>query len=77
MTARELIEAVPDLIAAYADTWRLLLEYDEDKLAPPPGTRPSQRHIRSPAFALPCQLVCSGGAHGHCAIQLVHEVAGH
>ena len=33
--------AVLDLIAAYADTWRLLLEYDEDKLATPPGTRPS------------------------------------
>ena len=33
--------AVLDLIAAYADTWRLLLEYDEDKLAAPPGTRPS------------------------------------
>ena len=31
--------AVLDLIAAYAGTWRLLLEYDEDKLAVPPGTR--------------------------------------
>ena len=40
-TPNETGEAVPDLIAAYADTWRLLLEYDEDKLAPPPGTRPS------------------------------------
>ena len=34
-------QAVLDLIAAYADTWRLLLEYDEDKLKAPPGTRPS------------------------------------
>ena len=33
-------EAVLDLVAAYADTWRLLLEYDEDKLATL-GTKPS------------------------------------
>ncbi len=33
--------AVLDLIAGYADTWRLLLEYDEDRLPPPPGTGPS------------------------------------
>ena len=26
---------------AYADTWRLLLEYDEDRLLAAPGTRPS------------------------------------
>ena len=25
-----------DLITSYADTWRLLLEYDEDRLPPPP-----------------------------------------
>ena len=30
-----------ELIAGYADTWRLLLEYDEDRLATPPGARPS------------------------------------
>lgn len=34
-------QTVHGLIAAYTDTWRLLLEYDEDKLATPPGTRPS------------------------------------
>jgi hypothetical protein len=33
--------AVLDLITGYADTWRLLLEYDEDRLAVPPGARPS------------------------------------
>ncbi len=33
--------AVLDLIVGYADTWRLLLEYDEGRLAPPPGARPS------------------------------------
>jgi hypothetical protein len=32
---------VPELIQGYADTWRLLLEYDEDRLALPPGTQPS------------------------------------
>ena len=37
----EIGEAVLDVVAAYAGTWRLLLEYDEDKLATPPGTRPS------------------------------------
>lgn len=34
-------QAVLDLIASYADTWRLLLEYDEDRLPSPPGTGPS------------------------------------
>ncbi len=34
-------QAVPDLIAGYAETWRLLLEYDEDRLAATPGTGPS------------------------------------
>ncbi len=33
--------AVLDLIVGYADTWRLLLEYDEDRLALPPGAKPS------------------------------------
>lgn len=33
--------AVLDLIMGYSDTWRLLLEYDEDRLALPPGARPS------------------------------------
>ena len=34
-------KAVLDIVAAYAGTWRLLLEYDEDRLASPPGTRPA------------------------------------
>ena len=29
------------LIASYADTWRLLLEYDEDRLTTPPGAKPA------------------------------------
>jgi hypothetical protein len=33
--------AVLELILGYADTWRLLLEYDENRLALPPGVRPS------------------------------------
>ena len=33
--------ALLDLIVGYADTWRLLLEYDEDRLSLPPGVRPS------------------------------------
>lgn len=34
-------QTASDLIAGYTTTWRLLFEYDEDKLAAPPGTRPS------------------------------------
>ena len=34
-------QAVLGLIGSYADTWRLLLEYDEDRLKTPPGTKPS------------------------------------
>ena len=37
---------VLDLIAGYADTWRLLLEYDEDQLAAPPGVRPARGVLR-------------------------------
>ncbi|HEX3526481.1 MAG TPA: virulence protein RhuM/Fic/DOC family protein [Thermoanaerobaculia bacterium] len=33
--------AVLELIVGYADTWRLLLEYDEARLTLPHGTRPS------------------------------------
>ncbi|WP_423928179.1 RhuM family protein [Candidatus Palauibacter sp.] len=33
--------AVLDVIGRYADTWRLLLEYDEDRLQMPPGRSPS------------------------------------
>ena len=34
-------QAVLEIIAGYADTWRLLLEYDEDRLPAPHGTGPS------------------------------------
>ncbi len=34
-------QAVLDLISGYADTWRLLLEYDEDRLNAPSGARPA------------------------------------
>jgi len=34
-------QAVVEIITGYADTWRLLLEYDEDRLPAPPGTGPS------------------------------------
>jgi prophage maintenance system killer protein len=33
--------AVLELIVGYAETWRLLLAYDEDRLTLPPGVRPS------------------------------------
>ncbi len=33
-------EAVLELVTTYAETWRLLLEYDEDRLKAPAGTRP-------------------------------------
>jgi Virulence protein RhuM family len=33
--------AVLELILSYADAWRLLLEYDEDRLALPPGVQPA------------------------------------
>ena len=32
-------QAVLDLITRYADTWRLLLEFDEDRLKTPPGAK--------------------------------------
>ena len=34
-------QAVLEIITDYADAWRLLLEYDEDRLATPPGAKPS------------------------------------
>lgn len=34
--------AVLALISGYADTWRLLLEYDEERLATPPGAQPAR-----------------------------------
>ena len=34
-------QAVLELIGSYADTWRLLLEYDEDRLTTPTGAKPS------------------------------------
>ncbi len=37
---------VLDLIGGYADTWRLLLEYDEEQLAAPPGAQPARGVLR-------------------------------
>ena len=37
-TGREVL----DLIAGYADTWRLLRQYDENQLTAPPGVQPSR-----------------------------------
>ncbi len=34
-------QAMLDLISGYAETWRLLLEYDEDRLHAPSGVQPS------------------------------------
>ena len=34
-------KAVLDLVTRYADTWRLLLEYDEDRLTVPSGAKPA------------------------------------
>ena len=39
-------QEVLDLIGGYADTWRLLLEYDADQLATPPGGQPSRGVLR-------------------------------
>ncbi len=45
LTNQELVtdtgRAVLDVIGRYADTWRLLVEYDEDRLGMPPGRSPS------------------------------------
>ena len=38
-------QAVLGLIGSYADTWRLLLEYDEDRLKTPPGAKPATRAL--------------------------------
>ena len=40
--------AVLDLITGYAATWRLLLEYDEDRLKTPPNARPSTSALDHP-----------------------------
>lgn len=34
-------QAVVNLIEGYADTWRILLQYDEDQLGKPPNVKPS------------------------------------
>ena len=39
--AAAIAEPVRELVARYAETFRLLLEYDEDRLEIPPGTRPA------------------------------------
>lgn len=37
--------AVLDLISGYADTWRLLHEFDEDRLAVPTGAKPATSEL--------------------------------
>ncbi len=39
--AAAIAETVGPLVARYAETWRLLLEYDEDRLEAPPSLRPA------------------------------------
>lgn len=39
--ADETGQAVVDLIEGYADTWRILLQYDEGQLGTPPNVKPS------------------------------------
>ena len=38
-------DAVQTLIAGYADTWRLLLEYDEERLEIPPGVAQAKSEL--------------------------------
>ena len=38
-------QAVLDLVSLYADTWHLLLQYDEDRLEPPPDAQPATSAI--------------------------------
>ncbi len=56
-----------DLITEYADTWRLLLEYDEDRLKRPPGAKPAASALSLDAAvtvidALRSDLVAKGEA---------------
>ena len=37
--------SVPELVTGYADTWRLLLEYDEDRLSAPSGAKIGRAHV--------------------------------
>ena len=39
--ATAIAETLRPLVARYAETWRLLLEYDEDRLEAPPSVRPT------------------------------------
>ena len=60
-------QAVLDLITGYADAWRLLLAFDEDRLGMPPGAKPSTSaldHDRAiGAIAeFKCELVARGEA---------------
>ena len=60
-------QTVAEIIATYAETWRLLLEYDEDKLATPPGARPAVSALdvdtaKAAIAALKRELVARGEA---------------
>ena len=59
-------QAVLELIASYADTWRLLLEYDEDRLTTP-GAKPSTSaldhdHVLDAIAEFKCELAARGEA---------------
>ena len=43
----EIGRSVLDLITKYTDTWRLLLEYDEDRLEVPTGAKPATSALDS------------------------------
>ena len=60
-------QAVLDLIKGYSQTWRLLLEYDEDRLTAPPGAKPATEaldyaHAVSAIDVFRCDLVTRGEA---------------
>ena len=44
--AAAIAETLRPLVARYAETWRLLLEYDEDRLEAPPSVRPASAILR-------------------------------
>ncbi|MCY4542640.1 MAG: virulence RhuM family protein [Rhodobacteraceae bacterium] len=50
--AGDAASATAQIIAAYVDTWRLLLEYDEDRLEVPSGTKPATSAIAHEAALL-------------------------
>ena len=65
--ADETGRAVLHIITAYAETWRLLLEYDEDRLTTPASAKPATSaldldRVRTAIDALRCDLIKKGEA---------------